>query len=42
MLHRPPSGVDLVKRRPILYVLALDLLLWAVIVAGVVLIWKHI
>jgi hypothetical protein len=34
--------VDRVKSRPILYVLALDLLLWVVIIAGVVLIWRQL
>jgi hypothetical protein len=34
--------VDLVKRRPILYVLALDLILWGIIVAGVILIWRQL
>jgi hypothetical protein len=34
--------VDRVKRRPILYVLALDLLLWVLIVGGVILIWRQL
>jgi hypothetical protein len=34
--------VDRVKRRPILYVLALDLILWAIIAGGVVLIWRQL
>jgi hypothetical protein len=34
--------VDLVKRRPLLYVVALDVILWAIIVAGVILIWRQL
>jgi hypothetical protein len=34
--------VDLVKRRPILYALALDLILWVLIVGGAILIWRQL
>jgi hypothetical protein len=34
--------VDLIGRRPILYVVALDVILWAIIVGGVILIWRQL
>jgi hypothetical protein len=34
--------VDLVKRRPLLYVVALDVILWAIIAGGVILIWRQL
>jgi hypothetical protein len=31
-----------VRRRPLLYAVALDLLLWALIVGGAILIWRQL